>query len=95
MEEMSGPEIKLDCYFCDAMRLFEEIKEHEHGAGEVCEECLSGLAVDAFAGGAAAAHGRMPSPLPLCEMHRGYLVPKLTAIGLKVPGVPGIEDHSE
>ena len=51
---------KFDCYFCDVLRELEVRATHEHEDGEICRECMSGLALDTFMGGIAAANTRMP-----------------------------------
>jgi len=82
-EEMEDPGPEFDCYFCDVLRNMSAISEHEHGGDVLCRDCVSGLAIETFAGGMATAKGKMISPLPLCEEHKQVLAAKLSSVGLK------------
>jgi hypothetical protein len=80
--ERPRPPLKFDCYICDMTRETHALRSHEHQLGPMCSTCIVNLAIDAFFGGVAAVHGRMPSPLPLCEEHAVAIENKLAAIGL-------------
>jgi len=88
------------CYLCDLVSEARTVSEHDHQLREetgaftlMCEHCIAGVAIDSFSGGVAAAHGKMSSPLPLCEMHGAALAEKLTELGLPMTQI--IKNDSE